>query len=87
MQNTTAEDDPEVVDNINKHNSPGRHLRGEAALRSFVKEVLAEATDEEEINDDDLDEFAACGGGAIGGFTGPLSGRKQRPGAGAAKLK
>jgi len=87
MMQANAEEDPELTARKNKHHSPGRHLQDEAVLRAFVSQVLSESADEEEVDEEELDEFAACGGGAIGGFTGPLSGRKQRPGAGAAKLR
>lgn len=91
MQNTTAEEDPEVLDRINKHYSPARHLQSEANIRAFIRAVLNEASSgdkeaEDLLHDkDELDEFAAVGGGAIAGMTGPLSGQKRRPGAGAVK--
>lgn len=88
MQNTTAEEDPEVLKHINDYYSPSHHLTSEATIRAFIRATLSESADEtaNELPDEDaLDEFAAVAGGAVAGFTGPLSGRQKQPGAGAVK--
>jgi len=89
MQNTTAEEDPEVLAHINDYYSPGHHIRCESIIRAFIRETLNEAACEPTNNIDDdtdeLDEFAALAGGAVAGFIGPLSGHKQRVGSGAVK--
>lgn len=80
MQNTTAMEDPDVIDNINSYYSPARHLQGEATVRAFIQETLealSELVDTDAADGDELDEFATLAGGAVAGVTGPLSGNTK----------